>query len=132
MKYYYDIKVKDTFESTKEKVTEALSKEGFGVLTEINVKETFRKKLDIDFRNYIILGACNPAFSYKALQAEDKIGTLLPCNVIIQESGHGYTEVAAVDPVESMKMINNPAVAGIADTIRQKLVNALNSIRQTM
>ena len=132
MKYYYDIKVKDTFESTKEKVTEALSKEGFGVLTEINVKETFRKKLDIDFRKYIILGACNPAFSYKALQAEDKIGTLLPCNVIIQESGHDYTEVAAVDPTESMKMISNPAVAGIADTIRQKLVNALNSIRQTM
>ena len=132
MKYYYDIKVKDTFESTKEKVTEALSKEGFGVLTEINVKETFRKKLDIDFRKYIILGACNPAFSYKALQAEDKIGTLLPCNVIIQESGNGYTEVAAVDPTESMKMISNPAVAGIADTIRQKLVNALNSIRQTM
>ena len=129
MKYYYDIKVKDTFERTKEKVTEALSNEGFGVLTEINVKETFKKKLNVDFRPYVILGACNPSFSHQALQSEDKIGTLLPCNVILQQADKGYIEVAAVNPLESMKMINNPEVAGIADIIRQKLENALNNIK---
>ena len=129
MKYYYDIKVKDTFERIKEKVTEALSNEGFGVLTEINVKETFKKKLNVDFRPYIILGACNPSFSHQALQSEDKIGTLLPCNVIIQQADKGYIEVAAVNPLESMKMINNPEVARIAVLIRQKLENALNNIK---
>lgn len=129
MKYYIDIKVPDTFEITKEKVINALSKEGFGIITEINIKDTFRKKLDVDFRNYVILGACNPSYSYKALQAEDKIGTLLPCNVILQESGEGYTEVAAIDPEESMRIINNPEVSGIAKTIRSKLINALGSIK---
>ena len=128
MKYYYDTKVKNTFEKTKEKVTEALSKEGFGIITEINIKDTFKKKLDIDFREYVILGACNPSYSYKALQSEDKIGTLLPCNVIIQQLDDGYIEVAAVNPLESMKMVNNPEVDEIADAIRQKLSNVLNSI----
>ncbi len=128
MKYYYDIKVKNTFEKTKEKVTDALSKEGFGIITEINIKDTFKKKLDIDFREYVILGACNPSFSYQALQSEDKIGTLLPCNVIIQQLDDGYIEVAAVNPLESMKMVNNPEVDEIADAIRQKLSNVLNSI----
>ncbi|MEA1887595.1 MAG: DUF302 domain-containing protein [Bacteroidota bacterium] len=130
MEYYYDIKVEDTFESTKEKVTEALSKEGFGILTEIDVKEVFSKKLGVDFRNYIILGPCNPSFSFKAIQAEDKIGTLLPCNVIIQDSGPAYTEVSAVDPTESMKMVSNPEVTRIAETIKQKLINALNSVKE--
>lgn len=130
MKYYYDIKVKDTFEKTKEKVTEALSKEGFGIITEIDIKDTFRKKLEIDFRKYVILGACNPSFSYQALQSEDKIGTLLPCNVIIQQLDNGDTEVAAVNPIESMKMTNNPEVARIADIISQRLVNALNNINK--
>jgi len=129
MKYYYDIQVKDSFKRAKEKVTEALSKEGFGIITEINIKDTFKKKLDIDFREYVILGACNPSFSHQALQSEDKIGTLLPCNVIIQQLENGYTEVAAVNPLESMKMINNHEVHRIAETIRQKLVNALNSIK---
>lgn len=128
MNYYYDIQVKDAFEGTKEKVIEALSKEGFGIITEINIKDTFKKKLDIDFREYIILGACNPSFSHQALQSEDKIGTLLPCNVIIQQLDNGYVEVAAVNPLESMKMINNPELNRITATIRQKLVNALNSI----
>jgi len=128
MNYYYDIQVKDAFEGTKEKVIEALSKEGFGIITEINIKDTFKKKLDIDFREYVILGACNPSFSHQALQSEDKIGTLLPCNVIIQQLDNGYVEVAAVNPLESMKMINNPELNRITATIRQKLVNALNSI----
>ncbi|MFO7853102.1 MAG: DUF302 domain-containing protein [Bacteroidota bacterium] len=130
MKYYYDIKVKDTFENTKEKVSEALSKEGFGILTEIDVKEVFSKKLDVDFRNYIILGACNPSFSYKAIQADDKIGTLLPCNLILQDTEQGYTEVTAVDPTESMKMVSNPEIKNIAETIKQKMVNALNTIKE--
>ncbi|MDT8401706.1 MAG: DUF302 domain-containing protein [Bacteroidales bacterium] len=129
MNYYYSIKVKDTFVNARKKVTDALAAEGFGVLSEINIRDAFKNKLGVEFRNYVILGACNPAFSYKALQAEDKIGTLLPCNVILQETGDGYTEVAAVDPQESMKMVNNPEVADIASTIRVKLVNALNSIK---
>jgi uncharacterized protein (DUF302 family) len=128
MNYYYSIKTKNTFDNTKEKVTEALADEGFGILTEINIRDAFKNKLGVDFRNYVILGACNPAFSYRALQAEDKIGTLLPCNVIIQDAGDGYTEVAAVDPQESMKMVNEKEVADIAAAIRNKLVNALDSI----
>lgn len=130
MKYYYDIKVKDTFENTREKVSEALSKEGFGILTEIDVKEVFSKKLGLEFRNYIILGACNPSFSYKAIQADDKIGTLLPCNLILQDTEQGYTEVTAVDPTESMKMVSSPEIKNIAETIKQKLINALNTIKE--
>lgn len=129
MKYYYDIKVNDSFDNTKRKVIEALSEEGFGILTEIDVKDTFKKKLDVDFQNYTILGACNPSFAYKALQTEDKIGTLLPCNIIIQESTDAYTEVAAVDPAGSMRMVDNPDIAEIAGLIRTKLMNALNSIK---
>ena len=129
MDYYYSIKVNDTFENTRKKVTDALAKEGFGVLTEINLKETFKKKLGVDFRQYVILGACNPTYSFKAIQAEDNLGTLLPCNVILQESGKDFISVAAVNPVESMKMVNNPEVEEVAGTIRQKLVRALESIR---
>ncbi len=128
MNYYYSIKTKDTFENAKEKVTQALAAEGFGILSEINIRDAFKNKLGVDFRNYVILGACNPAFSYKALQAEDKIGTLLPCNVIIQDAGDGYTEVAAVDPRESMKMVAEKEIEEIAGTIRDKLVNALDNI----
>jgi len=131
MRYYYDIKVRYNFEETREKVIAALADEGFGVLTEIDIRDTFRKKLNTDFRKYVILGACNPAFSYRAMQAEDKIGTLLPCNVIIQESDNGKTEVAAVDPAESMKMVNNPEVEEVAGIIRKKLINALDSIKQS-
>ena len=128
MNYYYSIKTKDTFDNTKEKVTEALAGEGFGILTEINLRDAFKNKLGVEFRNYIILGACNPAFSYRAIQAEDKIGTLLPCNVIIQDAGDGYTEVSAVDPQESMKMVAEKEIEEIAGLIRNKLVNALDNI----
>ena len=92
--------------------------------------DRLRKKLDVAFRDYIILGACNPSFAYKLLVEDDKIGTLLPCNVIIRESDHGYTEVAAIDPVEAMKMINKPEVDRITGEVRQRLLNALNRIRQ--
>ena len=128
MKYYYNVKVKDGFSNTIERVASALSKEGFGILTEINVKEIFRKKLDIEFPEYIILGACNPQFAYKAFQSENKIGTMLPCNVIIRDAGDGFTEVAAIDPTEAMKPVENSSLADIAVEVKERLVNALNNV----
>ena len=121
MSYYFSKKMNQGFDEAVSRVTQALKEEGFGVLTEIDVKSTLKKKLDVDFRNYRILGACNPPFAYKALQAEDKIGTMLPCNVIIQETDEGGVEVAAIDPIASMKAIDNPALGEIAETIAQKL-----------
>ncbi len=103
------------------RVTEELKKEGFGVLTSIDVKETLKKKINVDFRNYRILGACNPQFAYQALQAEDKIGTMLPCSVIVQEIEGVGAEVAAIDPAASMQAVGNPALAKIADQVRAKL-----------
>jgi uncharacterized protein (DUF302 family) len=102
-------------------VTEELKKEGFGILTEIDVKATLKKKLDVEFRNYRILGACNPPFAYKALQAEDKIGVMLPCNVIVQEISAGKVEVTAIDPLASMQAVENPALKAIASEISGKL-----------
>jgi uncharacterized protein (DUF302 family) len=110
------------------RVTDELKKEGFGLMSEIDVKEALRKKLNVDFREYRILGACNPPFAYKALQAEDKIGTMLPCNVIVQESQGGKVEVAAIDPVASMQAIENPALATIAEQVRAKLKNVIDSL----
>jgi uncharacterized protein (DUF302 family) len=115
------------FEEAIEKVTETLKSEGFGILTEIDVKETLKKKLDVDFRPYRILGACNPPFAYKALQAEDKIGVMLPCNVIVQESENGV-EIAAVDPVASMQAIDNPKLGEIADEMRWRLQRVIDSL----
>lgn len=125
MSYYFNKTVSDPFDSVLTKVTEELKKEGFGILTEIDVKATIKKKLNEDFRNYRILGACNPPFAHKALLAEDKIGTMLPCNVIIQEVGEGKVEIAAVDPVASMQAITNPKLAEIAEQIRTKLRNVV-------
>ena len=107
MEYCFTKTIKSGFAEAIQKVTEALKAEGFGVLTEIDIKATLKKKLDVDFYNYTILGACNPPFAYKALQAEDKIGTMLPCNVIVQEKEPGEIEVSAVDPAASMKAIEN-------------------------
>ena len=103
------------------RVTDELKKEGFGILTEIDVQKTLKAKIDVDFRPYRILGACNPGFAHKALLAEDKIGTMLPCNVIVQEHTPGSVEVSAIDPMESMKAIENPALGGIATEVRAKL-----------
>jgi uncharacterized protein (DUF302 family) len=125
MSYYYSKKMNAGFDEAVSRVTQALKEEGFGVLTEIDVKSTLKKKLDVDFRNYRILGACNPPFAYKALQAEDKIGTMLPCNVIVQEMEEGGVEIAAVDPVASMKAIDNPELSEIAETIGRKLETAV-------
>lgn len=127
MTYYFSRKLSLDFKDAIEKVTEALKSEGFGILTEIDVKETLKKKLDVDFRPYKILGACNPSFAHKALEAEDKIGTMLPCNVIVQESENGI-EIAAVDPVASMQVIDNPKLKEIANEIRQQLHRVIDSL----
>ena len=128
MGYYFSKKVKGAFEEILEKVTASLKNEGFGVLTEIDVKETLKKKLDVDFHKYRILGACNPLFAYKALQAEDKIGIMLPCNVIVQEKVEGEVEVAAVDPVASMKAVDNPDLLSIAKQVQEKLQHVIGSL----
>ncbi len=128
MSYYFSKKLKGSLEEVVEKVTVSLKNEGFGVLTEIDVKETLKKKLDVDFHKYRILGACNPLFAYKALQAEDKIGIMLPCNVIVQEKVEGEVEVAAVDPVASMKAVDNPDLSSIAKQVQEKLQHVIESL----
>ena len=121
MSYYYSKIVRAEFDDAVSRIKQALKDEGFGILTEIDVRDTLKKKLDVEFRNYRILGACNPPFAYKALQAEDKIGTMLPCNVVVQETADGGVELAAIDPVASMQAIGNPELREIAETIGQKL-----------
>lgn len=128
MSYYFSKILDIPFNEAVTKVTEALKKEGFGILTDIDVQATLKKKLDADFRKYRILGACNPPFAYKALQAEDKIGTMLPCNVIVQEIAEGTIEVAAIDPVASMQAIENPNLKGIAEQVREKLKKVVDSL----
>ncbi len=119
--YYFARTVDMPPDEAERRIREELQKEGFGVLTEIDVQQTLRKKLDVDFRPYKILGACNPDFAHQALLAEDKIGTMLPCNVILQEAGDGKTEVAAVDPVASMQAVENERLASIAGEVRNRL-----------
>ena len=129
MKYYYSKQLKNvSFDEAVEKVTEALKHEGFGVLTEIDVQATLKNKLDVDFRPYKILGACNPPYAHKALSVEDKIGIMLPCNVIVQETSDGTIEVAAVDPVASMSAIENPELMEIAVEIQQKLKTVIEKL----
>lgn len=121
MSYSFAKTVSMSFDEAIANVTEKLNKEGFGILTEINVQETLKKKLDVNFRKYHILGACNPPYAYQALQAEPHIGTMLPCNVIVQEFEDGSVEIAAIDPAASMQAVENPALANIASQIRSKL-----------
>ena len=128
MDYYFSKSLKIPFDEAITRVTEELKKEGFGILTDIDVKATLKKKLDVDFQSYRILGACNPPFAYKALKAEDKIGTMLPCNVIVQDLGNGKVEVAAVDPLASMQAISNRDLAEIAEEVRSKLKKVVESI----
>jgi uncharacterized protein (DUF302 family) len=128
MKYYFSKTVTLPFDDAIEKVMAELKKEEFGVLTDIDVKQTLKKKLDVDFRKYRILGACNPPFAYKALQAEDKIGTMLPCNVIVQEIEGGRVEVAAIDPVASMQAVANPALKDVAEKVQEKLKKVIENI----
>jgi uncharacterized protein (DUF302 family) len=121
MAYYYSRILDAGFDDAVTATNESLKKHGFGVLTEIDVQATLKKKLDVDHRPYRILGACNPKMAHQALQAEDKIGTMLPCNVIVQELDDGRIEVAAVDPVASMQAIDNPKLADIAGEVRDML-----------
>jgi uncharacterized protein (DUF302 family) len=128
MSYYFSKEIKGSFEETIGRVTSSLKEEGFGILTEIDVKETLKEKLDVDFRKYKILGACKPPFAYKALQAEDKIGTMLPCNVIVQEIAEGEVEVASIDPVASMKPVENPELLEVARQVQQKLQSVVENL----
>jgi len=128
MQYYISKKISSGFDQAIQLVTDALKKEGFGILTEINVREKMKEKLGVDFRKYMILGACNPQYAYKALLQEDKIGTMLPCSVIVQELGDNEIEVAAIDPVASMLAVENREVAIIAGEIREMLGRAIASL----
>lgn len=127
MSYYIAKTVSGAFDDVIARVTEALKAEGFGVLTDIDVEATMKKKLDVDFRPYRILGACNPEMAHKALSAEDKIGVMLPCNVIVQQTDEGV-EVAAVDPVASMQAVDNPGLADIAGPVKDALKKVVEGL----
>ncbi len=128
MTYYFSKTLDLSFDEAITRVTDELKKEGFGVLTEIDVKATLKKKLDVDFRNYRILGACNPPFAYKALQAEPQIGLMLPCNVIVQESGNGQIVVSAINPQASMQAVENETLGEIAGQVKAKLQKVIESV----
>ena len=128
MSYYLGRVLPLGFDEAIRRVTEALKREGFGIITEIDVKATLKSKINVEFRPYRILGACNPALAYEALQLEDKVGTMLPCNVVVQELAPGRVEVAAVDPVASMMAIDNPALHEKAASVRAKLERAIASL----
>jgi uncharacterized protein (DUF302 family) len=128
MSYYFSKTINLPFDAAVARVTEELKKEGFGVLTDIDVKATMKKKLDVEFRNYRILGACNPPFAHQALLAEDKIGTMLPCNVIVQELAPGQVEIAAIDPVASMAAVENPSLGAIGMEVRARLQKVVENL----
>lgn len=129
MSYYFNkILLGKSFDEAIEQVTAELKKEGFGVLSEIDVKETLKNKIDVDFKKYKILGACNPHFAYKALLSEDKIGVFLPCNVVVEEHENGVVEVSAVDPIASMSPVQNQNLADLASEVQQKLIKVIESI----
>lgn len=129
MDYYYVTRLENiTFNEAIEKTKEALKKESFGVLTEIDMKATLKEKLDVNFYNYKILGACNPDFAYRAIQLEDKIGTMLPCNVIVQEQTKGIIEVSAVNPIASMQAIDNKSLQSVSHQVSEKLKNVIQSL----
>ena len=128
MSYYISKTIDGLFDAAVDKVKTELKKEGFGVLTEIDVRKTLEEKLSVEFRNYRILGSCNPPFAYKALLAEGKIGLMLPCNVIVQEAADGRVEVAAIDPVASMQAVQNPALEPIGLAVRAKLKKVIDNL----
>ena len=128
MSYYFAQTLSASFDDVVARTVAALKEEGFGVITEIDLHETFKRKLDVDFRRYKILGACNPHLALEALKLEDKVGTMLPCNVIVQERGEGQVEVAAIDPVASMQAIGNAALAEKAQAVRQKLQSVIERL----
>lgn len=128
MEYHYSKLVPMAFDAAIAKVTEELKKEGFGILTEIDVQATLKKKLDVEFRPYRILGACNPHFAYKAFQKEDHIGVLMPCNVIVQDRGAGRTEVSAVNPMSSMQSVQNPDLGEVAAEVTSRLRKVIDNL----
>ena len=128
MSYYFAKTLAAGLDDSVERTTAALKQEGFGIITAIDIKDTLKKKLNIDFRGYRILGACNPSLAYEALQIEDKVGTMLPCNVIVQDIGGGRTEVAVIDPVASMRAIDNPRLKKAAEQVRSKLQRVINGL----
>ena len=128
MSYHFTRVLDAPFEDAISHVTAVLAEQGFGVLTTIDVKATLKKKLDVDFRPYTILGACNPQFAYKALQCEEKIGTMLPCNVVVEQMKDGRVEVSAVDPMASMQAIDNPSLVAIAAEVRDRLQTAIGNL----
>ena len=128
MSYYFAKKLAGGFDEAVQRTKEALKQEGFGVITEIDVKDTLKQKINVDFRNYRILGACNPALAHEALKIEDKVGTMLPCNVVVQDVGGGETEVAAIDPVASMRAIDNPQLKAAAEQVQAKLKKVIDSL----
>ncbi|KAA3617146.1 MAG: DUF302 domain-containing protein [Calditrichaeota bacterium] len=127
MSYYFSKIINESFEDAISKVTDALQKEGFGVLTEIDVSATLKKKLDVDFKPYRILGACNPPFAYEALKNEDKIGVMLPCNIVVIQQENGV-EVSAVDPMASMQAVQNEALGDVAGQVQEKLKSVIDSL----
>lgn len=130
MNYYFNKIFKDKgFDQAIQEVTDALKEEGFGILTEIDVQNTFKQKLNKDFRKYKILGACNPHFAYKAFSAEDKVGILLPCNVIVQEHGHGSVEIAVMNPMSIMKHSNNEHLTALAGEVEQIMQGVINKLK---
>lgn len=129
MSYYFNKTLKGkSFEEAIDLVTNELKKEGFGVLTEIDVKATLKSKLDVDFKKYTILGACNPHFAHQALLSEDKIGVFLPCNVIVQEHENGAIEISAVDPIASMMAVSNPKLGKISEEVQSKLKKVIDRL----
>lgn len=128
MSYYFAKILTAAFDEAVLCTTDALKREGFGIITEIDVKDTFKKKINVDFRSYRILGACNPTLAHEALEIEDKVGTMLPCNVVVQDIGNGRTEVAAIDPVASMQAIDNPRLKQAAERVQAKLKKVIESL----
>ena len=128
MSYYFSKTVNQSFDEAIENVTAALQEKGFGILTEIDVTETLKKKLDVDFYKYRILGACNPQFAYEALQIENKIGTMLPCNVIVQEFEDGKVDVTAIDPMASMQAVENSKLGEIVEEVRDLLKSVIENL----
>jgi len=129
MEYYFNTTMNDTFDVAIGKITEALKTEGFGVISDIDIQAKMQEKLGVDFKKYRILGACNPSAAYKALQVEEKIGTMLPCNVIVIDKENGTTEISAINPVASMMAIENPALAPIAQEITEKLKKVIDLLK---
>jgi uncharacterized protein (DUF302 family) len=128
MEYHFSKLLQASFDEAVLRTTESLKKEGFGVISEINIHEKFKEKLGVDFKQYRILGACSPSHAYKALSVEDKIGTMLPCNVLVIDQGNGQTEVSAVNPLASMMAIQNPGLEPIAVDITERLQRVIGNL----